>query len=306
MTSKKIGCERCNSHSLSKEREFPMPPSPFIISHPVNQDNTRNALEQRIAELNPRLTKTAHYLAVRTGEDREDVMGEMLAAICQKATQTPGFLTQKDAFIVQKAAWAALNAARRGWEHDSYQTFLNELELDDLPAPEADVYCSDFASLPTELRELAQAIIMAGDDILTVSTRKLNMSKLADRVGKPKSTVSRHVKQIAAWLGSQKPELALAASLITKEQFKHLRGKAITVGKAAKKYWVLDQTIRSWIACEYIVLLPGYGTMKLDEADMAYCAAVYHDLKHRRKKRRAKVEEESLAHPIRMVSALTI
>ena len=79
-------------------------------------------------------------------------------------------------------------------------------------------------------------------------------------------------------------------SAITHEQFKHLRGKRITVGQAAQPgprdskkneggYDVPDDTIRIWVARGYVkVLESGYG-MKLDEADVAYCAAIYHQHK---------------------------
>lgn len=63
--------------------------------------------------------------------------------------------------------------------------------------------------------------------------------------------------------------------VITREQFKHLRGQAITVAEAGKRYGLNRITIRGWIERHYIrVLTHGYG-MTLDESDVAYCAAVY-------------------------------
>jgi hypothetical protein len=62
---------------------------------------------------------------------------------------------------------------------------------------------------------------------------------------------------------------------INREQFEHLRGQAITVAQAVEKYNLANQTIRAWIRRGYItVLKPGYG-VTIDEADVAYCAAVY-------------------------------
>jgi hypothetical protein len=63
--------------------------------------------------------------------------------------------------------------------------------------------------------------------------------------------------------------------VITREQFQHLRGQAITVAGAVEKYNLSDRTVRDWIERGHInILKPGYG-MVVDEADVAYCAAVY-------------------------------
>jgi len=62
---------------------------------------------------------------------------------------------------------------------------------------------------------------------------------------------------------------------ITREEFDHLRGKAITVPEAVEKYGINPVTIRNWVKHSYIkILKSGYG-MEIDGADMAYCAAVY-------------------------------
>lgn len=62
---------------------------------------------------------------------------------------------------------------------------------------------------------------------------------------------------------------------ITREQFKKLRGKPITVHEAVEKYGISDVTISKWARLGYIeIIQPGYG-MTIDAADMAYCAAVY-------------------------------
>jgi hypothetical protein len=63
--------------------------------------------------------------------------------------------------------------------------------------------------------------------------------------------------------------------VITREQFKYLRGMPITISEAAEKYSIGKITFRQWTQRGYIrVLKEGYG-MELDEADVAYCAAVY-------------------------------
>ena len=62
---------------------------------------------------------------------------------------------------------------------------------------------------------------------------------------------------------------------IAREQFERLHGQSITVSQAVEKYKLNQMTIRGWIEHEYIKVLKfGYG-MELDEADVAYCAAVY-------------------------------
>ena len=72
---------------------------------------------------------------------------------------------------------------------------------------------------------------------------------------------------------------------IFREQFDHLRGQAITVPQAAEKYSLRDQTIRDWVTRGYIVVLKEGHGMTIDEADMAYCAAVYEAMGGSRGKR---------------------
>jgi hypothetical protein len=62
---------------------------------------------------------------------------------------------------------------------------------------------------------------------------------------------------------------------ITREQFKHLQGKLITVAEAVEKYNLGQFALRGWINRGYVqIITPGYG-MTIDEGDVAYCAAVY-------------------------------
>ncbi len=57
----------------------------------------------------------------------------------------------------------------------------------------------------------------------------------------------------------------------------HLKGMAIWISEAARKYNVLHQTILKWVNAGYIKRLgnDGYRTF-VDEADVAYCAEIYH------------------------------
>ncbi len=63
---------------------------------------------------------------------------------------------------------------------------------------------------------------------------------------------------------------------IRREDFEHLRGQAITVSEATKKYGVPGTTIRGWITAGYVHLIDaGSYPKKIDESDMAYCATIY-------------------------------
>lgn len=63
---------------------------------------------------------------------------------------------------------------------------------------------------------------------------------------------------------------------IIAEKFAHLRGQMITATEASEKYGLPRANILTWKLRGYIsVLKPGYR-MELDEADIAYCAFVYH------------------------------
>jgi hypothetical protein len=66
---------------------------------------------------------------------------------------------------------------------------------------------------------------------------------------------------------------------IRREDFKKLRGRPITIPEAAEKYDVLDSTLRQWIKRGIVAVLEsGYGK-QIDEADVAYCAKIFHTRK---------------------------
>jgi hypothetical protein len=76
-----------------------------------------------------------------------------------------------------------------------------------------------------------------------------------------------------------------AQNLKTKEQiivaeFTHLRGQPITVTDAANNYDLHRDTVLEWTKKGYITPLRqgGRGSrMELDEAEVAYCAKIYHE-----------------------------
>ena len=91
---------------------------------------------------------------------------------------------------------------------------------------------------------------------------------------------------------------------IRREDFEHLRGKAITVTEAAEKYGVHRNTVLGWAKQKYITVLResvGRGSyIELDEADTAYCAAIH--VVRKQYKSRAKLLDDDgspylLMHP---------
>ena len=70
------------------------------------------------------------------------------------------------------------------------------------------------------------------------------------------------------------PESELKQTIF-REQFDHLRGREITIAQAVEKYQIKQMTIRGWIERGYIAILQAGHGMIIDEADVAYCTAVY-------------------------------
>jgi hypothetical protein len=63
---------------------------------------------------------------------------------------------------------------------------------------------------------------------------------------------------------------------IRRQDFKKLQGRAISIPQAAEKYDILDSTLRQWIKRGIVAVLEsGYGK-QIDEADVAYCAKIFH------------------------------
>jgi len=63
---------------------------------------------------------------------------------------------------------------------------------------------------------------------------------------------------------------------VRREDFKRLRSRSISTSEAMRRYNVLGRTLRRWARRGLITVLEsGYG-MLLDEADVAYCAKIYH------------------------------
>ena len=122
-------------------------------------------------------------------------------------------------------------------------------------------------------------------DVMTTTTlpqldRFISLPQAARRLGLAKDTLrslidSGRIKGAVlpnGEIGVSEPELD---SIVTREQFVHLRGKSITLKEAAEKYGIDSETIRKWSKRGYIrTLREGYSA-EFDLADVAYCATVY-------------------------------
>jgi hypothetical protein len=76
------------------------------------------------------------------------------------------------------------------------------------------------------------------------------------------------------------PQKIKTKEQIIAEKFGKLRERPITVSEASQKYRVPGSTIREWIPLEYVHIINSGGyPMKLDEAEVAYCAEIYHERK---------------------------
>ena len=63
---------------------------------------------------------------------------------------------------------------------------------------------------------------------------------------------------------------------IRREDFAHLEGQPITVSEAETRYNVQRRTLINWKTRGYIKVLKDGYRMELNEADVAFCAAIYH------------------------------
>ena len=63
---------------------------------------------------------------------------------------------------------------------------------------------------------------------------------------------------------------------IRREDFDHLRGVAVSTSEASQRYEIDRSAFNRWVRSGFITVLNSSRSMRLlDEADVAYCAAVY-------------------------------
>lgn len=80
-------------------------------------------------------------------------------------------------------------------------------------------------------------------------------------------------------LGRTMIALTESKTTLINQKYPALVGQPITVTEAANKYTIPRNTILEWITKGYVgVIKPGYQ-MTIDDADMAYCAEIYHHRK---------------------------
>lgn len=63
---------------------------------------------------------------------------------------------------------------------------------------------------------------------------------------------------------------------LIKQKYPALVGQAITVTEAANKYAINRDTILEWVNKGYLAVITSGYRMTIDNADVAYCAEVYH------------------------------
>jgi len=63
---------------------------------------------------------------------------------------------------------------------------------------------------------------------------------------------------------------------LVEEKFGYLRFAPITVSEAAAKYRVPNTTLREWIAHRYVTVVDEAYPIRVDQAEVAYCAEIYH------------------------------
>ncbi len=64
---------------------------------------------------------------------------------------------------------------------------------------------------------------------------------------------------------------------IKREDFAHLRGRKISMSESSRKYGISQPTFSRWAKLGFIKVLERGWKVYLDEADVAYCAAVYQE-----------------------------
>lgn len=75
------------------------------------------------------------------------------------------------------------------------------------------------------------------------------------------------------------PQKIKSKKQIIAEKFWELVKKPISVAEASNKYKVLNRTIREWISLNYIQVVDDGYPMRIDEAEVAYCAEIFHQRK---------------------------
>jgi hypothetical protein len=174
----------------------------------------------RIMELQPVIHRCARYLSRVYDEDVDELESRMTAALAEKALQNPdilnpGIYCNTGIAIIIKNEIHNYYRHLFGWKLQRSIVSLDTLELVDDNADvdlerqeriEAVRFVLD--NMDHECRELIKAIL-DNDDLIRDSRRKrddrpcrnmINVSALAERMGKPKRSVARKVSELRSEL----------------------------------------------------------------------------------------------------------
>ncbi len=75
------------------------------------------------------------------------------------------------------------------------------------------------------------------------------------------------------------PQKIKTKEQIIADKYGPLKRQPITVSEASQRYKVLNRTIREWVSLNYIQVVDDGYPMKIDEAEIAYCAEIFHERK---------------------------
>ena len=104
----------------------------------------------------------------------------------------------------------------------------------------------------------------------------------ARKYGIPEKTLLERVKS-GSIASAQRPdgELLVAENNvdpslnIKRDDFEHLRGQKISMSEASRKYQIAHANFSRWTKAGYIKVLERGWKVSMDEADVAYCVAIY-------------------------------
>jgi len=117
------------------------------------------------------------------------------------------------------------------------------------------------------------------------------LAQAVERSGLPESVLQRHIEagtlqaqQLSngeVYVNADQAEKLASKQAIIQEKFGHLVGQGISLTQAARKYKVSRPTIRNWVyRNKYVHLIDTDSYPQLaDEAEVAYCAEIYHQRK---------------------------
>jgi len=159
---------------------------------------------QKLTDLQPYLKRIAHNIVAThySGQDPDDLLQTMNAAICEQAARAPEFLDQTPGYITRKAAWAARDYCR----HEQYGRNLATLSLDAsgpdgdsslaevIPAPLADL------DLPIDVARALATLSQKRQQIVAMLAAGLQRKEIAAHFGVKSATLAWDYQKIRSAL----------------------------------------------------------------------------------------------------------